>query len=115
MPRFRLGDTFTLFNKSMTGGANLKIAGAGVAWNNQLASNGKIMVSSTNLPTIATAFSGSTLTLSWPDYPGWLLQSNSVSLTAATNWFIVPNSGNVTALDIKITAKTNVFYRLLCP
>jgi hypothetical protein len=93
----------------------LKVAGAGVAWDNQLASNGKIMVSSTNLPALGAAISGSTLALSWPGYPGWLVQSNSVGLTAATNWFIVPNSGNVTALDITITAKTNVFYRLLSP
>jgi len=110
----RAGDTFILFNKAVTGGGNLKVAGAGVAWNNQLGIDGTIIVASTNPPIMGTALSGSTLTLSWPGYPGWLLQSNSVSLTA-TNWFAVPDSGVVTTLDILATARTNVFYRLLSP
>ncbi len=108
------GDTFTLFNKAVTGGDTLKVVGAGVAWNNQLAVNGTIVVSSTNPPAIGTSLSGRTLTLSWPGYPGWLVQSNSVSLTS-TDWFVLPNSGNVTTLDITITGKTNVFYRLVQP
>jgi len=66
-------------------------------------------------PTIGQTFSGSTLTLSWPNYPGWLLQSNSVGL-ASTNWSIVPDSGNATNFSITIDpAMTNVFYRLVSP
>ena len=108
------GDAFTLFNKAVTGGDTLKVVGAGVGWKNQLAANGTIVVSSTNPPVIGAARSGAILTLSWPGYPGWLVQSNSVGLTS-TNWFVVPNSGNVTTLDITIAVKTNVFYRLIQP
>jgi hypothetical protein len=87
-----------------------------VGWSNQLAVNGLIVVSSTNPPTIGTSLSGLTLTLSWPpDYFGWVVQSNSVSLTS-TNWFTVPNTGNATSYPITITsARTNVFYRLVQP
>ena len=112
----QLGDTFAPFSKAVTGGDNLKVIGAGVGWNNRLAVNGTIMVSSTNPPTMVTSLSGSTLTLNWPsDYFGWVVQSNSVSLTS-TNWFTVPNTGNATSYAITITsAKTNVFYRLVQP
>lgn len=38
------GDTFTLFNKPLTNGAVLVVIGGNVAWANQLAANGTIMV-----------------------------------------------------------------------
>jgi len=113
-----VGDTFFLFNKLVTGGANLKVVGA-AGWNNQLAVNGSIIVTSTNsAPTITNAVTGPTsLTLGWPaGYTGWLVQSNSVSLTS-TNWFNVPNSGNANTIAITINpVLTNgVFYRLVLP
>ena len=111
-----VGDTFAVFNKAVTGGGTLKVIGAGVGWNNQLAVNGTIIVSSTNLPAITAAVTGgSTLNLTWPkDYLGWQVQSNSVGLTASTNWFVVPNSGNATNLVITPSlTRTNVFYRLI--
>jgi fibronectin-binding autotransporter adhesin len=113
---FQVNDTFAVFNKAVTGGATMKVIGGGVGWSNQLAVNGMIVVSSTNPPTIGTSLSGLTLTLSWPpDYFGWVVQSNSVSLTS-TNWFTVPNTGNATSYPITITsARTNVFYRLVQP
>jgi len=59
--------------------------------------------------------SGSTLTLGWPNSPGWLLQSNATGL-ATTNWSMVPGSGNVTNLSIAIDPGVgNVFYRLVAP
>jgi autotransporter-associated beta strand protein len=111
-----VGDTFTLFNNPVTGGAGFRVVGAGVGWNNQLGASGQIVVASTNLPTITSTFSGSTLTLSWPTaYLGWQVQSNSVSLTS-TNWFIVPNSGGSANLVITPSlARSNVFYRLVQP
>jgi autotransporter-associated beta strand protein len=111
-----VGDTFTVFNNGLTGGASMKVVGAGVGWNNHLATSGTISVASTNPPTITSTYSAPTLSLSWPStYLGWEVQSNAVSLTS-TNWFIVPNSGNATSLSITPSAnRTNVFYRLIQP
>ena len=113
----QVGDTFTLFNKPVTGGGTMKIVGGGVGWNNQLAVNGTIVVASTGSPTISSTFASPTLTLNWPaGYLGWLLQSNSVSV-ASTNWSTVPNSGNAISFAATIDlAKTNgVFFRLIEP
>ena len=112
----QVGDTFNVFNKGVTGGANMKVIGAGVGWNNLLASSGQISVAANTPPKITSTFNGSTLTLTWPStYLGWQMQSNSVSLTS-TNWFLVPNSGNVVSLNITPSAnRTNVFYRLVQP
>jgi len=116
---FHAGDTFTLFNKAVTGGAGLKVIGGGVGWTNQLALNGTIKVTSTNLPTvIGTNSSATTVTLSWPvDYAGWVVQSNAVSLVSTTNWFTVPNSGSANSFVATINpAKTNgVYFRLIQP
>ena len=112
-----MGDTFTLFNKAMTGGGAMKVVGGGVGWNNQLAVNGTIVVASIGGPTISSTFASPTLTLNWPAaYLGWLLQSNSVSV-ASTNWSTVPNSGNANSFAATIDpAKTNgVFFRLIQP
>ena len=60
---------------------------------------------------------GSQLTLSWPStYLGWLLQSNSVSLTQTNAWFPVPGSGTVTQQVIQIDpTQPEVFYRMAHP
>lgn len=64
---------------------------------------------------LGATVSGSTLTLSWPNNSGWLLQSN-VSGLATTNWSTVPNSDTVTNLPITIDPTAgNVFYRLVSP
>jgi len=70
----------------------------------------------TGAPAVLGAMvSGSTLTLGWPNSPGWLLQSNATGL-ATTNWSMVPGSGNVTNLSIAIDPGVgNVFYRLVAP
>ncbi|HTB86112.1 MAG TPA: hypothetical protein VK742_20870 [Candidatus Sulfotelmatobacter sp.] len=70
----QIGDTFTLFNKAVTGGAALTITniGGGFVWSNGLAVNGKVSVlslaSSITTITVSPAitnivFSGSNLTL----------------------------------------------------
>jgi hypothetical protein len=69
------------------------------------------------LPTnITVSATGNQLSLSWPtNYTGWLLQSNSTSLTSP-NWFPVPGSGNTNRVQITIQpGQTNVFYRLSPP
>jgi fibronectin-binding autotransporter adhesin len=113
----QVGDTFHIFNKAVTGGANLRVGGGGAGWNNQLGVNGTIIVSTVGLPAVSTAVSGSTLTLSWPAaYSGWEVQSNMVGLAFSTNWFTVPNTGGSTSYPITFnSAKTNVFYRLIFP
>ena len=119
------GDSFTLFNKAVVGGATLTITGGGATWTNKLAVNGTIVVipSVNTTPTnIVSSVSGNTLTLSWPaDHTGWRLiaQTNTLSsgLKAATNnWFTVPNSTTVNSMSIPINpANATVFYRLVYP
>ncbi len=113
----QVGDTFTLFNKAVTGGGTMKVIGGGVGWNNQLAANGTIVVASLGGPNISSTFATPTLTLNWPTgYLGWLLQSNSVSV-ASTNWSTVPNSGNANsfAATIDLTKTNGVYFRLIQP
>ena len=69
------------------------------------------------LPTnITVSVAGNQLSLGWPgNYTGWLLQSNSTSLTSP-NWFTVPGSGNTNLVQITIQpGQRNVFYRLSVP
>jgi hypothetical protein len=59
---------------------------------------------------------GGNLGLAWPTNAGWILQSNSVGLTASNSWFAIPNSTDITNLNIVIDPTTpNVFFRLLHP
>jgi hypothetical protein len=67
-------------------------------------------------PTISYSIDGTTLTLGWPGYAGWFVQSNSVSLADTNAWFDVPGTGVVTNLNITISpAVPKVFYRLRNP
>lgn len=71
-----------------------------------------------NPPVLQTLASGNLLTLAWPTNRGWILQSNSVSLTATNAWADYPDDGStgVTNQTIEIDpAKPNVFFRLLKP
>lgn len=115
----QVGDKFTLFNKSLGNGSALSVTGANVTWANNLDSDGSISVlavMATTPTNISYSLSGANLTLSWPaNYLGWILQSNSVGVTAP-NWFDVPNSQNATQFIVTPEpAKPNVFYRLLRP
>ena len=59
---------------------------------------------------------GGTLQLAWPTNAGWILQSNSVGLTATNSWFPIPNSANLTNLNVIINPSgSNTFFRLLHP
>jgi autotransporter-associated beta strand protein len=57
-----------------------------------------------------------TLQLAWPTNAGWILQSNSVGLTATSSWFPIQNSTNLTNINVTVDpSATNVFFRLLHP
>jgi autotransporter-associated beta strand protein len=74
---------------------------------------------STNAVTLTNLVSGGNLNLSWPtDHTGWRLevQTNSLTTGLSTNWFTWPDSTNVNAVSIPITAiNPTVFFRLVYP
>jgi autotransporter-associated beta strand protein len=113
------GDTFTLFNKAVTGGSTMKITGAGANWVNNLAVDGSVQVLNiiATYPTnISASVSGSTLTVSWPlTHLSWSLQAqtNSLSVGVANNWVTIPGTASVTSTNLAINpANPAVFYRL---
>jgi autotransporter-associated beta strand protein len=63
---------------------------------------------------IVTTFTNGTITLQWPaDHTGWLLQSNSVDLGNANDWFTVPGSDATNLVTAPIDPNAPfVFYRL---
>jgi len=68
--------------------------------------------------TIQIGVSGSTIGLTWPTNAGWILQSqtNSLSTGLGTNWVDVPGSSSTTATNITINPQSpSVFYRLRHP
>ena len=121
----QVNDTFKLFDTSGSYSGAFALTsltpGQVVTWNiNNLTVNGTITVGST-IPTAPTnltySVSGNQLSLSWPQsYQGWLLQSNSVSLSDTGAWATVTGSSatNLVVLTINNT-KTNVFFRMILP
>jgi len=71
----------------------------------------------TNQTSMTLAVTNGQTTLSWPvDHTGWLLQSNSIGLTATGAWSTV--AGSTATNQVLITpnaGQTNVFYRLFYP
>jgi fibronectin-binding autotransporter adhesin len=77
-----------------------------------------VVIGVPNGPTSLTySFHTGTLKLSWPPpFLGWILASNSVSLSQTNSWFDIAGSGSVTNLSAVVNdAKTNVFFRLHYP
>lgn len=69
-------------------------------------------------PHLQVVASGNMLSLGWPTNRGWILQTNSVSLTANSSWFPYPSDGSVGVTNVNIQmdpTKTNVFFRMLKP
>lgn len=66
---------------------------------------------------ITLSVTGNSLTLAWPtNYLGWILQSNSVGLESANDWFTVPGSSATNQFQITINpGLKNVFYRMASP
>jgi fibronectin-binding autotransporter adhesin len=121
-PQLAAGDKFTLFSAAVVGGSVLTITGANTAWQNNLELDGSItavtvtntVTVNTNPPALRVVVSGGTLSLAWPTNLGWTLQTNSVGLTAANQWFTYPGSASMTNVDITVNpAKTNVFFRMV--
>jgi autotransporter-associated beta strand protein len=87
-----------------------------------ITSTGSLLVSSaiaSNPTNITFSVSGGTLSLSWPaDHLGWILQSqtNSLSVGLSTNWVDVTGSAAITSTNIAISAGVpTAFYRLRHP
>lgn len=116
------GDHFTLFEPGASASNFSNIIGSpgpGLAYS---FANGVLSVISgpaANPTNITVHVTGNTLTLSWPaDHLGWLLQSetNSLSVGISTNWVTMPGSGSVTSTNITINPlNPTVFYRLMYP
>ncbi len=94
----------------------------GLIWDTSyLATDGTLRVSTvnTNSPTMATAKTGNSLTLSWPaDHAGWRLQvqTNSASTGLNNNWATVPGSTNAVSVTVPVVSgNQTVFYRLVYP
>ncbi len=119
-PALSVGDKFYLFSGPVSGFATP--TGAGATWQNNLGTDGSItaltvpVTVNTNPPVLKVSVSGNTLSLGWPTNLGWTLQTNSVSLTAANQWFPVVGSAAVTNASFTINpAKANVFFRMVYP
>jgi hypothetical protein len=120
----QVGDTFTLFSATSAGGNFSSISGSpgtGLAWSFNPSSGVLSVINGTAMnPTNITAtVSGGTLTLVWPaDHLGWILQSqtNSLSVGLMTNWVDVAGTGVSTTNNIPINpANPTVFFRLRSP
>jgi autotransporter-associated beta strand protein len=114
-----VGDTFKIFNKAVTGGDTLTVTGAGMTWNNHLATDGTITALSV-APTTATnptnmtfSVSGGNLTISWPsDHLGWYLQMNTNALNT-NSWVDVLNSNTGTSSVVPIVpGQGRAFFRM---
>jgi len=127
-PAFHAGDTFQLFAAGTSGFSSVslqttdQVNNAVYTWHNNLAASGSISVASVtslvnpNPPKIQVSVAGNTLNLGWPTNAGWTLLTNSVGLTATSQWYPFPNSAGLTNVSILLNpAKTNVFFRLVYP
>lgn len=115
-------DQFTLFSATTPSGNFTNVtgfagSGLGFTFNPATGVLKVVQTIATNPTNITFAVSGNNLSLTWPgDHLGWELQSNAVSLTTTSAWFVVPNSTTVTNVSMPVDAsKTNVFYRLHLP
>lgn len=121
------GDKFQLFSQSVSGFTSIVLpatdptGGSNYVWTTNLTVDGSITLASGGQAPVALnptnmtfSVSGSTLTITWPgDHLGWGLQSNSVSLTATNEWFVIPGSTTVTDEVLNFDqSKTNVFFRM---
>lgn len=128
-PDLVTGDTFQLFSTNVPGlTVNLPVSNAlntiAYAWTNRIHIDGTIKVLSgasaiNPTPTnIIYSASGGSLSLSWPNNAGWILQSqtNSVGVGLSTNWVDVAGSASITSTNITLNATSPaVFYRLRLP
>jgi len=128
-PALVSGSTFHLFNSAVTGFSTVTLPVAdnnhSYTWNNQLAANGTIVLTSTTVlvnTNAATAHfkavaTGSSLQFNWaPDHQGWQLYTNSVSLTVTNAWHPVTGSASTTNETLTINpTQPQVFFQLRYP
>jgi outer membrane autotransporter protein len=118
-PALAQGDSFTLFNKPVSGGGSMTVTGGGIGinWTNKLAVDGTIAVLSTvSLSPVSITFSntGPSLRLSWPaDHTGWTLQTNASGLGAG--WGPVSGSSATNQVFMPFKPTGSVFFRLISP
>jgi autotransporter-associated beta strand protein len=118
-PALAQSDTFTLFNKPVTGGGSMTVTGGGtgVTWTNKLAVDGTIAVLSTvslSPVSITASNTGSSLKLSWPvDHTGWNLQTNTTPVGAG--WGTVAGSSATNQVFMPFNPTGSVFFRLVSP
>lgn len=117
-------DTFQLFSANATTGNFASIAGspgAGLAYSFSSASGVLSIVASGiagNPTNITFTVSGNILSLSWPaDHLGWILQSQTNSLTVglSTNWVDVAGSASLTSTNLTMNPNGVAFFRLRHP
>lgn len=128
-PALTVGTVFHIFPSAVTTFTGFNLAttdanGLAYTWNNNIAVDGSIQVASVTtainpLPgAIQFGLSGNTLNLSWPTNAGWILQSqtNSLSTGLSTNWVNVVGSTSVTNVSVTIDpSEGSVFYRMVHP
>lgn len=127
-PKLQVGDLFQLFPGATTGFTTIALQtndvpnNAKYTWTDTTSSNGRITVASVTFmvnPSPTNIVAGATnglLTLSWPaDYTGWILQSqtNSLSKGLGTNWADVAGSALTNKVIVPIvSANGSVFFRM---
>ena len=119
-----LGDSFKLFSAPASTGNFSSIAGSpgtGLGWSFNPASGTVTVVNglASNPTNITYRLTGNTMTLTWPaDHLGWLLQTQTNSLTTGigVNWMDVSGSDASTQAVITIHPENpTVFFRLRHP
>jgi autotransporter-associated beta strand protein len=123
-PVLVVGDKFTLFSAAVSGGDTLSVTGGSATWLNNLATDGSITVQTVSTiagysTNISYHVSGNSMTISWPaTHLGWILQSqtNSLSTGLSTNWVNMAGTATVTSTNIPVSATVpTAFYRLAHP
>jgi hypothetical protein len=115
---FSAGDSFQLFSaktyKYLFDSEELPVLSHGLYWDtSRLAVNGTISVAT--IPSLASAFDGSSLRLTWPlDYLGWQLQgqTNPPPTGLGTNWFVLAGIISNTAVIPVNGSNGSAFFRL---
>lgn len=111
------GDYTVTFEASAISTLNGPTASGPVNYKFHIVATNEVLINP-NPGQLLSEISGDTLTLSWPAHRGWMLQSNSVSLSATNEWQPFPADGSkgVTNISFPIdSGLTNVFFRLTKP
>lgn len=127
-PKLQAGDFFQLFPGATAGFSTVQLPtndvpnNAVYTWNNTVSSDGRITVATVaqivnSTPTnMTTSVTSTNITLSWPqDHTGWMLQSQTNSLSAGlgTNWAEVAGSATTNKVIVPIVSTNgSVFFRM---